>query len=145
MGPRIRSSPFIRFLRLTTSAMAAIAGDPTCAAEMRGVPLLAASRISLLASHGVTLTALPPVGATVHGLDMRKTPSTEVLEALQLEMAERGFLVFKDQGVLSGAEQVAASEFWGGRAIHSTHGVHPKAPNRHVFRLSNDPNVGING
>ena len=34
-----------------------------------------------------------------------------------------------------------ASEYWGGRAMHSTHGVHPKAPNKHIFRLANDEEV----
>jgi len=29
--------------------------------------------------------------------------------------------------------------------MHSTHGVHPRAPNNDIFRLSNDPKVGING
>ena len=36
------------------------------------------------------------------------------------------------------AKQVLASELFGGQEIHSTHGVHPKAPNKHIFRLSND-------
>ena len=63
----------------------------------------------------------------------------------EAEMASRGFLVFKDQGVLSGDEQVHCSQFWGAREMHSTHGVHPQAPNRHIFRLSNDSSVGITG
>lgn len=106
---------------------------------------LNASGLSLLAAHGITMTALTPLGAAVKGLDLRKKPPEPVLEELQSQMATRGFLVFKDQGVLSGDEQVAASEFWGGRKIHSTHGVHPKAPNEHIFRLSNDRQVGILG
>ena len=59
-------------------------------------------------------------------------------------MAHRGFLVFKGQGVLSPDEQIRASELWGGREIHSTHGVHPATPdgNKHVFRLSNDRRHG---
>ena len=58
-------------------------------------------------------------------------------------MAERGFIVFSGQGVLSGDEQVAASKFWGAKEMHSTHSVHPMAPNRDIFRLSNDPSVGL--
>lgn len=91
------------------------------------------------------------MGAKVRGFDLRTAPFHkpedlgEALEALQQEMATRGFLVFQDQGVLTGDEQVRASELWGGREIHSTHGVHPKAPNRDIFRLSNDPDVGIQG
>ena len=104
-----------------------------------------ASIFSLLATHGITLTPLKPLGAAVRGLDLRKTPPEPVLDALQQAMATRGFLVFKDQGVLTGAEQVYASCFWGAREMHSTHGVHPKAPNKHIFRLSNDRSVGILG
>lgn len=37
------------------------------------------------------------------------------------------------------------SRYFGSRKIHSTHGVHPEAPNRHIFRLSNDPRRGIRG
>ena len=29
--------------------------------------------------------------------------------------------------------------------MHSTHGVHPRAPNKHIFRLANDREVGILG
>lgn len=109
------------------------------------VPALSTAVVSMLATRGVTITALRPLGASVRGLDLREQPPEEVLQALQSMMADRGFLVFKDQGVLSGDEQVAASEYWGGREIHSTHGVHPRSPNRHIFRLSNDRQVGILG
>jgi len=110
------------------------------------IPDLDSSRVKLLAEHGIKLTALEPLGGRVLGLDLRgKPPSDEILKALECEMACRGFLVFEGQGVLSGDEQCHASEFWGGRELNSTHGVHPKAPNRHIFRLSNDSNVGING
>jgi len=109
------------------------------------VPDINTSSVSLLKANGITLTALIPLGAAVRGVNLRKKPTEEVLAALQSTMADRGFLVFKDQGVLSGDEQVAASEFGGGRKIHSTHGVHPRAPNEHIFRLSNDRSVGILG
>lgn len=86
------------------------------------------------------------MGAEISGVDLRgPEPSAALLAALQAEMATRGFLVFSGQGVLSGDEQNKASMLWGGRDLHSTHGVHPEAPNKHIFRLSNDENVGING
>lgn len=69
----------------------------------------------------------------------------EVRSGAQVEMASRGFLVFKGQGVLSGSEQVECSAFWGGQELHSTHGVHEKALNRHIFRLSNRSEEGIVG
>ncbi|EOD09259.1 hypothetical protein EMIHUDRAFT_216634 [Emiliania huxleyi CCMP1516] len=117
-------------------------GASTCVSRVHEVN---ASIFSLLAAHGITLIPLSPLGAAVRGLDLRKTPPEPVLDALQSAMAVRGFLVFKDQGTLSGDEQVIASELWGAREMHSTHGVHPKAPNKHIFRLSNDRNVGILG
>ncbi|CAJ1376753.1 unnamed protein product [Effrenium voratum] len=107
------------------------------------VPAVAAA--SALAKHGISIAPIEPLGARVTGLDLRTTPPEEVLNILEQEMANRGFLVFGDQGVLSGDEQVHASKLWGAREMHSTHGVHPKAPNRHIFRLSNDPSVGITG
>eukprot|EP00325_Prymnesiales_sp_UTEX-LB-985_P025672 CAMPEP_0174716790 /NCGR_PEP_ID=MMETSP1094-20130205/24766_1 /TAXON_ID=156173 /ORGANISM="Chrysochromulina brevifilum, Strain UTEX LB 985" /LENGTH=326 /DNA_ID=CAMNT_0015916613 /DNA_START=30 /DNA_END=1006 /DNA_ORIENTATION=- len=109
------------------------------------VPHIKPSLIGLLTAHGITLEPLTPLGAAVRGLDLRKTPSEEVLHALESVMADRGFLVFKKQGVLSGDEQVTASKLWGAREMHSTHGVHPQAPNKHIFRLSNDQSVGILG
>lgn len=100
--------------------------------------------------HGVTLEELDPVGARVLGLDLRDgsaTPNEAVVKALETEMAHRGFLVFPNQGVLTPDEQIRASVLWGGREMHSTHGVHPATPdhNRHIFRLSNDPAEGTLG
>ena len=86
------------------------------------------------------------MGARVTGLDLKvQKPSDEVVKVLQDEMAERGFIVFADQGVMTGDEQVAASKLWGAKQMHSTHGVHPKSPSKHIFRLSNDPTHGGTG
>lgn len=70
-------------------------------------------------------------------------------------MAERGFIVFANQGVMTGDEQVFASKLWGAKEMHSTHSMYPTAPdklnwdskdfNKDIFRLSNDLNQGING
>ena len=92
---------------------------------------IASDAISLLLTHGITLTALVPLGAAVKGCDLRNKPSEEVLQALQSVMATRGFLVFKEQGVLSGDERVRASEFWGGSAS-STHGVTRRRRRAHL-------------
>jgi len=130
----------------TAPAGAAGAAAGPAAGPAAAVPSLVPERVALLKEHGITLEAIQPLGARVLGLDLRgRTPAAAVLEALQAEMAARGFLVFAGQGVLSGEEQCKASELWGGRHVHSTHGVHPKSPNRHIFRLSNDPDVGITG
>jgi taurine dioxygenase len=82
----------------------------------------------------------------VSGLDLRTAKKdSKVIEVLEKIMAQRGYLAFRGQGVLSGDEQVKASELFGGKQIHSTHGVHPKAPNKHIFRLANDREHGILG
>ena len=62
-------------------------------------------------------------------------------------MATRGFVVFKEQKDLSVDDFLKASTLWGGKELHSTHGVNPQTPNqnRHIFRLSNDPKHGILG
>jgi len=109
------------------------------------VPPLNQERVAFLKSRGIELEEIQPMGAKVTGANLKEEPAAQVLKALQDEMAVRGFLVFQGQGVLSGDEQCKASMYWGAREMHSTHGVHPKAPNRHIFRLSNDPEVGING
>jgi taurine dioxygenase len=71
--------------------------------------------------------------------------SEAVLIELEKLMAERGFAVFRDQENLTREEQVRVSALFGGKEIHSTHGVHPQAPNQHIFRLSNDERFGILG
>ncbi len=62
-------------------------------------------------------------------------------------MAGRGFLVFKSEREIDAEDFLRASCWWGGRELHSTHGVHPATPggNRHIFRLSNDQRHGIPG
>jgi len=116
------------------------------ATTSNGVPDLQTESVSFLADHGVKISPLPVLGAEVTGLDLRAVKKdNHLLPVLQKEMAARGYLVFRGQGVLSGDEQVSASELFGGQEIHSTHGVHPAAPNKHIFRLSNDQEHGILG
>ena len=70
-------------------------------------------------------------------------------------MAIHGFALFRNQGnqqqesgikgqYLAAEEQCTLSENFGAGKLHSTHGVHPEAPCRDIFRLSNDPNHGFN-
>ena len=96
------------------------------------------------------LEPLDPIGASVYGIDLKQPqPSQIVIDALEGEMANRGFLVFKQQDELTSDELVEATKWWGAHEMHSTHGVHPATPSgpnmRHIFRLSNDRNHGILG
>ncbi|MEC7378470.1 MAG: TauD/TfdA family dioxygenase [Pseudomonadota bacterium] len=111
------------------------------------VPPLNADRVSLIEEAGLTIQQIEPIGAEIYGADVRTRPSEAVITALEQEMANRGFIVFKHQTNLSPDELVEASRWWGAREIHSTHGVHPATPgrNRHIFRCSNDARHGILG
>lgn len=106
-------------------------------------------RVARIEAFGGTITPLDPLGAQVQGMDLssRDAPPPEVLEALEHEMANRGFLVFKNEKPLDADDFLRASCWWGGRELHSTHGVHPATPggNQHIFRLSNDQRHGIPG
>ncbi|MEQ8264198.1 TauD/TfdA family dioxygenase [Pseudohaliea sp.] len=105
-------------------------------------------RLRILEEAGGRLEPLSPLGASLAGIDLRSDrPEDAVLTALEAEMANRGFIVFKGQQGLTAEQLVQACQWWGGRALHSTHGVHPATPggNRHIFRLSNDQHQGILG
>jgi len=114
-----------------------------------GVPPLNPSRVAKIEHAGGRIEALDPLGAVVSGIDLSgdAPPSAEVIEALEVEMANRGFIVFRSERQLEPEEFLAASCWWGGQELHSTHGVHPATPdqNRDIFRLSNDPQHGIPG
>ncbi len=107
------------------------------------------SRVAVIEEFGGRITPLDPIGAQVEGIDLsaENPPPDGVVAALEREMAERGFLVFKSETQLTPDDFLRASCWWGGKELHSTHGVHPATPdaNRHIFRLSNDRQHGIPG
>ena len=113
---------------------------------------------AVLAAAGCDCAPLAPCGVEVRGLDVAASGgrvAPDVAGALEVLMAHRGLVLLRGQGrprrdagvagvYLSGDEQCALSECFGAGALHSTHGVHPSAPCRDVFRLSNDPDHGFN-
>ncbi|MHA7879136.1 MAG: TauD/TfdA dioxygenase family protein [Saccharospirillum sp.] len=111
------------------------------------IPPLDPKRREIIENAGLTLEPLDPLGVAIHGADVRTRLPEPVIDALQTEMARRGFIVFKQQHNLTADELVSVSRWWGGREIHSTHGVHPATPDmhRHIFRCSNDNEHGILG
>lgn len=111
------------------------------------VPPLDSECVALLEQEGLTVEKLDPIGAVIYGADVRTALPEPVIAALETEMAQQGFIVFKYQAGLSADELVNASKWWGGREIHSTHSVHPATPdgNRDIFRCSNDKRYGILG
>lgn len=112
-----------------------------------GIPSLDARRVALIENEGLRVRELDPLGVEIYGADVRSRLPAPVIAALEQEMANRGFIVFKGQTGLSAEELVGASKWWGGQEIHSTHGVHPATPemNRDIFRCSNDHQHGILG
>lgn len=111
------------------------------------IPPLDPHRVSLIENEGLTVKQLAPLGVEIYGADVRTRLPEPVIEALETEMAMRGFIVFKHQESLAPDELINASKWWGAHEIHSTHGVHPATPdrNRHIFRCSNDSRHGILG
>ncbi len=96
---------------------------------------------------GVKFNLLQPFGIAILNINLRNynfIPKS-LINILENIMSYEGFIVFKNQGILTGDQQVNASKLWGANEIHSTHSVHPKAPNKHIFRLSNNTNEGILG
>ncbi len=127
----------------------------TAMAQTQEIPLeptstvaaLNPENVTLLEQHGLSLKPLDPIGVEIYGADVRNQLPEPAIKALEEEMANRGFIVFKHQAGLSPEELIDACKWWGGREIHSTHGVHPATPgrNRHIFRCSNDGRQGILG
>ena len=82
----------------------------------------------LLAQHGANISLLQPFGAEVRGLRVaelvragRLRHSSQFAAALERLMAHVGLLVFREQGIMSAAEQIAASTLFGAGQLHSTH------------------------
>jgi taurine dioxygenase len=113
------------------------------------VPPLNPSNVAIIEKFGACIYPLNPVGFEVHGLDLSSghQPPPEVINALEQEMAISGLLVFKNKQQIEPEDFLRVSCWWGGRELHSTHGVHPATPggNAHIFRLSNDRRYGIPG
>jgi taurine dioxygenase len=111
------------------------------------LPPIDPARSAVIEEVGGAIAALDPIGAQVSGIDLsaRDAPPPAVIDVLEREMARRGFLVFKNETPLEPEDFLRASCLWGGRELHSTHGVHPATPggNRDIFRLSNDARHGI--
>lgn len=105
--------------------------------------------IDLVNKYGARITAIEPLGMQIQGLNLalKAPPPPELLQALERAMSHRGFLVFKNEQQIDPDDFLRVSCWWGGRELHSTHGVHPATPNanRHIFRLSNDQRHGIPG
>lgn len=113
------------------------------------LPPLDPSHVAAVEKVGAKIVPLEPLGAQVEGIDLTasEAPPREVIAALEYEMANRGFIVFKNERQLAIDDFLGASRWWGGKELHSTHGVHPATPggNPHIFRLSNDSRHGIPG
>lgn len=113
----------------------------------RKLPPIDPDSAAAIAAVGGEIIALDPIGMQVSGIDLsaKDAPPSEVIDVLEREMALRGFVVFKNETQLDHEDFLRASCWWGGRELHSTHGVHPETPggNRHIFRLSNDERHGI--
>lgn len=106
-------------------------------------------RVAIIEKFGGKVIPLDPLGIEVQGISLstNDTPPPDLIKVLEHEMANHGFIVFKNEKQLGVDDFLHASCWWGGKELHSTHGVHPATPggNAHIFRLSNDRRHGIPG
>ena len=124
----------------------------------RPSPATPAAAIAVLEAAGATVEPMAPCGCEIKGIDIAAYEGTlppALAGALEVLMAEHGLVLFRGQGreqnesgiqgrYLSAEQQCKLSECFGAGELHSTHGVHPEAPCRDIFRLSNDPEHGFN-
>jgi taurine dioxygenase len=57
--------------------------------------------VALLEQEGLSLKPLDPIGVEIYGADVRNQLPEPAIKALEEEMANRGFIVFKHQAGLS--------------------------------------------
>lgn len=122
-------------------------------------PATTAAATAVMQSFGAEVVPMKPCGVEIKGVDVAGTDDgrlpTTMAGALEVLMATHGFVLLRKQGIkqnesnvpgvyLSAEQQCRLSECFGSGALHSTHGVHPEAPCRDIFRLSNDQRHGFN-
>ena len=123
-------------------------------------PLTADAATRVLDTFGAAWSPIEgsAVGCEITGLDIAAMGGAlppELAGALEVLMAVHGLCscggrAGRSTSLASRAytsrreKQCRLSECFGAGALHSTHGVHPEAPCRDIFRLSNDPNHGFN-
>uniref|UniRef100_A0A1B6K3V1 TauD/TfdA-like domain-containing protein n=2 Tax=Homalodisca liturata TaxID=320908 RepID=A0A1B6K3V1_9HEMI len=83
------------------------------------------------------------LGCEVRGIDLKTETRKEVIERIKEDVTEHRMLIFKDQGVITGDQQVQISEWFG--EVEDTFYKHEKSPHPKVARISNDPNEGYTG
>ena len=59
------------------------------------------------------------------------------------QMCRHRLVIFRDQGEVSGKQQVQISSWFG--ELESTFYKHPKSPHPDIFRVSNDNDQGCTG
>jgi taurine dioxygenase len=97
-------------------------------------------------NHFYTLTEITPhFGAIAHGLDLAAASPlpNEAIDQIKSDVKKHRLLIFKNQGLLSGATQVAFSSQLG--QLESTFYKHPRSPHPDIFRVSNDELEGCTG
>jgi len=80
------------------------------------------------------------LGIEVHGVDLQRDPTPEIIDQLKKDVNLHRLVVFRDQGIISGKRQVEISRWFG--ELDSTFYRHPRSPDNNVFRVSNDESEG---
>ncbi len=87
--------------------------------------------------HFSTEALAPALGAVVHGLDLRRNMTDDLMRALIALLHDRGVIVIKEQ-TLSDAEYVRFGRFWG-RPLAFFIAEHRKDEHPEMIRIGNSP------
>ena len=87
-----------------------------------------------LVHDAYTLTPLR-FGAEIHGINLSSDVSTDVIERIKHDVTHHRFLIFKDQGIVSGERQVEISK-WFGELAEPVY-RHYQSPHPDILRSSN--------
>ena len=109
-------------------------------------------------NNNINIIPIKPCGCEITNLnliDKNFKLDDNLVKYLEYLMAKYGFILLRNQGIinneknikgkyLTGKQQCVFSKNFGTKTLYSTHAVHNEAPNKEIFRLSNDVKHGFN-
>lgn len=101
------------------------------------------SKYKMALEEPYVVTPLPVFGVQVHGIDLNLDQPQSVIDKIKEDVLKHRFMVFRDQGIVSGQRQVEISKWFG--ELDSPFYKHPRSPHLDVFRVSNDADEGCTG
>ena len=83
-----------------------------------------------------------PFGAEIWGVDLKDKIDRSVIEQIQQDVQKHRILIFRNQGIVSGTQQLEISRWFGELEIAGFE-RHPKSPSEYILRISNNEDEGF--